>query len=211
LSCGFSYGILSSIQIGALDAVVVEKRKQMEQLEAAIHCRHCGNIGICRVKASYTYEIEVCRVPDDDFYPKDDEHEQRMWFLFQCTACSRPILAECVIPDRKKFGEIPEIFRHDIQYSELKPGFPVILFDEFSRDERILYPQNETNKDDWTWVLPAEVQRAYQSALKVQNVDAEAFAIMVGRTLEEICNAEKATGKRLNASKMIMRPEFVTE
>src|ERR1700730_4199390 len=156
----------------------------MERLEAPIHCRHCGNVGICRVKASYTFEINVSRVPDDYDYPPDDEYEQRMWFLFQCTACSRPILAECVIPDRKNFGETPEVFRHDIQHTEAKQDFPVILFDEFSPNERILYPQKENTEDDWTWVLPGRVRRAYQSALKVQSVNAEAFAIMIGRTLE---------------------------
>lgn len=169
----------------------------MEQLEAPIHCRHCGNIGICQVRASYTYEIDVNGVPDDTGYVNNSQDEQRMWFLFQCTACSRPILAECVIPEQEKFGEVPEVFKYGIQYSEIKPDFPVILFDEHSPNERILYPQKETGKDDWIDWLPSGVERAYRSALKVQTVDAEAFAIMVGRTLEEICDSEKATGNRL--------------
>lgn len=169
----------------------------MEQLESPIRCGHCGNVGICQVKASYTYEIEVNGIPDDYGYVNDSQDEQRMWFLFQCTACSRPILAECIVPERKKFGEVPEVFRRGIQYSEIKPDFPVILFDDHSPNERILYPQNEAVKGDWTWVLPDGVRHTYQAALKVQSVDAEAFAIMVGRTLEEICSAEKATGNRL--------------
>ncbi len=69
----------------------------MEQLEATIMCGHCGNVGNCKVKASYTYDILA---------EGADEHEQRMWFLFQCPACSRPILAECVIvvEEKENFG-----------------------------------------------------------------------------------------------------------
>ncbi len=47
------------------------------------------------------------------------------------------------------------------------------------------------------WMLPHKVSQAYRAALRVQKVDAGAFAIMVGRTLEEICYHEKAKGKVL--------------
>lgn len=163
----------------------------MEQLEAMIKCGHCGNVGNCRVQAKYTYEILV---------EASHEYDQRMWFLFQCPACSRPILGECAIVDREKFGELPEVFKCDLQYANGmagKAGDPAapMLFQEFSSSNKILYPQDKTI--EYQWMLPSGVYHAYHAALRVQKADARAFAIMVGRTLEEICRHEKVRGNVL--------------
>ena len=163
----------------------------MEQLEATIKCGHCGNVGNCKVQASYTFEILV---------EATGEYDQRMWFLFQCPACSRPILSECVIVEREKFGELPEVFKGDFHFAAGyagRVGDPAgpMLFEEFSSGNKILYPQDKTIEHQW--VLPYRVSLAYNAALRVQKADPGAFAIMVGRTLEEICRHEKAKGKVL--------------
>jgi hypothetical protein len=160
----------------------------MKQLEATIKCGHCGNVGICKVKASYTYDILV---------EATDEYEQRMWFLFQCSSCSRPILAESVILEKEKLGELPDIFKINIQLANGNAGDQAgpILFEYWSDNNKILYPQDKIIEDQW--MLPYRVAQAYSAALRVQKADAGAFAIMVGRTLEEICHNEKAKGKVL--------------
>lgn len=163
----------------------------MEQLEATIKCGHCGNVGNCKVQASYTYDILV---------EAADEYDQRMWLLFQCPACSRPILGECVIVEKEKFGELPEVFKCDIHFfdgSAGRAGDPAgpMLFEEFSDNNKILYPQDKTIEHNW--MLPHRVSLAYSAALRVKKADPGAFAIMVGRALEEICHHEKAKGKVL--------------
>lgn len=163
----------------------------MVQLKATIKCGHCGNVGNCIVRASYTFEILV---------KATDEYDQRTWFLFQCPACSRPILGESIFVEKEKFGELPEVFKCDLHFfggiaGHVGDPADPILFEEFSDDNKILYPQEKTIESQW--MLPYKVSLAYSSALKVQKIDAGAFAIMVGRTLEEICRYEKAKGKVL--------------
>ncbi|MFL5699369.1 MAG: DUF4145 domain-containing protein [Ktedonobacteraceae bacterium] len=46
--------------------------------------------------------------------------------------------------------------------------------------------------------MPEIVERRYAAALKVQYVEPNAFAVMVGKTLEAICNHEKIDGKTLS-------------
>jgi hypothetical protein len=130
----------------------------MEQLEATIKCGHCGNIGNCKVKASYTYDILV---------EAEGEYEQRMWFLFQCSACSRPILAESVLTNLEEFGKPPRVFEALCFYNG-NAGSPVaaMLFDEFSDDNKILFPQDKVIENRWT--LPYRVYQAYSAALRVQ-------------------------------------------
>ena len=45
--------------------------------------------------------------------------------------------------------------------------------------------------------LPEKVEKRYLSALKVQDIDPSAFAIMIGRTLEAVCNHEQVPGNNL--------------
>ena len=61
----------------------------------------------------------------------------------------------------------------------------------------ILYPSLKTPLSN----LPPLVERRYQAALKVRNIAPSACALLVGRTLEAVCNHEKAVGRTL-ADKM---------
>jgi hypothetical protein len=45
--------------------------------------------------------------------------------------------------------------------------------------------------------LPTQIQQAYEIALKVRVIDANAYAVLIGRILEMICEDRKATGKDL--------------
>lgn len=45
--------------------------------------------------------------------------------------------------------------------------------------------------------LPPQIQQAYEIALKVRIIDANAYAVLIGRILEMICEDRKSTGKNL--------------
>jgi len=46
--------------------------------------------------------------------------------------------------------------------------------------------------------LPAEINEAYYSALKVRNIDSNAFAVLLGRVLDRICIDKNAKGDSLH-------------
>jgi len=58
----------------------------------------------------------------------------------------------------------------------------------------ILYPVSR----DSLLGLPAKVEKAYLAALKVRNVDVNAYGVLIGRVLELICEDRFAKGKDLN-------------
>lgn len=45
--------------------------------------------------------------------------------------------------------------------------------------------------------LPIDIEKKYKAALKVRNIEPNACAVLVGRTLEAICNHEAAPGRTL--------------
>ena len=63
--------------------------------------------------------------------------------------------------------------------------------------------------DDWavSWLfpqpgtpvpgLPPEVDKAYEAALKVRNIDSNAYAVLLGRVLDKICIDRGAEGRSL--------------
>ena len=69
---------------------------------------------------------------------------------------------------------------------------------------------NDSNREEQTYEiiypvvkeglanLPEQIASSYQAALRVQHIEPSAFAVLIGRTLEAVCNYEKATGKDLN-------------
>ena len=57
----------------------------------------------------------------------------------------------------------------------------------------ILYPSTGLRLSG----LPHQIQQAYEKALKVRPIDANAYAVHIGRILEMVCEDRKATGKDL--------------
>jgi len=60
---------------------------------------------------------------------------------------------------------------------------------------RYLYPAS----NEKPLGLPPKIQRAYDAAIKVKNIDVNAYAVLIGRVLEMICEDRNASGKTLNA------------
>jgi hypothetical protein len=45
--------------------------------------------------------------------------------------------------------------------------------------------------------LPDKIEKSYRSSLEVRNINANAFGVLIGRTLELVCNDRKAKGRFL--------------
>jgi Domain of unknown function (DUF4145) len=71
-----------------------------------------------------------------------------------------------------------------IELTPDKPPFEV---------QRTLYPSIQTKLTN----LPQKIERAYTAAIKVKNIEPNACAVLVGRTLEAACNHEEAQGRTL--------------
>ena len=91
--------------------------------------------------------------------PPYTDEDYYIWSILICPSCHKPTLEEVY----------KSTFEQDIE------GWP--------SHTRILYPSLITKTEE----LPVPVKKAYEAALKVRNVEANAFAVLTGRTLETIC------------------------
>ena len=99
--------------------------------------------------------------------PYTDEAYFR-WLLLMCPSCRRPTLEEI----------------YTITSEQELEGWPV--------HESILYP-SKINLEGF----PETVKKSYEAALKVRNVEPNAFAVLIGRTLDNICRDRNAKGNTL--------------
>jgi hypothetical protein len=91
-----------------------------------------------------------------------------IWELCKCPACELPILRSYDWHSGYMDGS-------DIEY-------------------RLLYPLSEGVPRG----LPPRIDGGYRAALKVRNIDANAYGVLLGRVLELVCEDRKAEGKTLN-------------
>ena len=103
-------------------------------------------------------------------FPYTDEAYTK-WQLLLCPACRKVLLLE------KKW----DTFNIDFE-----TGYEV--------EEELLYPANIITTEG----LPEKVRKSFEAALRVRNVEPNAFAVLIGRTLEFICKDRNAKGKNLN-------------
>lgn len=73
--------------------------------------------------------------------------------------------------------------------------FNQIECDAFPSSLEIIYPSN----DQIPVGLPVSIEKAYITAIKVKQIDANAYGVLSGRLLEMICEDRKANGKNLNS------------
>lgn len=100
---------------------------------------------------------------------EETDEDQYRWEILVCCSCHRPTLEQS--------------FRTTFEQT----------LEEWPSHTEVLYPFERVKLTG----LPKSVQTAYDAALKVQGVDPNAFAVLVGRTLEVICNDRNATGDSL--------------
>jgi hypothetical protein len=104
----------------------------------------------------------------EDHSPNEYTVEVTEWVLLECQSCSMPAL----------------------QQNTLQAG---LLMKEAPRTTAIIYPLSRFS----LMGIPSSIEKQYQAALKVRNVEPSACAVLAGRTLEAICIYEKAGGKTL--------------
>ena len=102
--------------------------------------------------------------------PPYTDEDNFFWLIFVCPNCNKPILVE-------KFQSSFEI--------DIIEGWPI--------HEKTLYPFNQVNLRD----LPENISKSYEAALKVRHIEHNAFAVLIGRTLEMICQEKNAKGNNL--------------
>jgi hypothetical protein len=101
--------------------------------------------------------------------PPHTDEDYYFWSILLCPSCQKPTLEE--------------IFRSTFEQD----------MDFWPSHQRILYPAIHSTMEG----LPEIIKRNYEAALRVKNVEPNAFAVSIGRTLEAICKDRKASGKDL--------------
>jgi Domain of unknown function (DUF4145) len=146
----------------------------MNDTQKSMLCGNCGKQAVFTVRAEWKKD-EVAIIDS----PYNEGQDIITWRVLECTGCKSPTLAET--------KSLYSFVDH-----ELYAGVELI-----SSETIILYPGAKPAKTPLT-NLPETIEKKYQAALKVQDIEPSACAVLVGRTLEAVCNYEKATGKTLS-------------
>jgi hypothetical protein len=134
-----------------------------------LKCGHCGNRAPMDIVAEYYLSTKPTYNDPFDDYPYDYYHlEPERGYHYKLLLC-----LSCKQVTLWKY--------FDADYIE--------------EDIRIetLYPPEALKLSG----LPHQIQRAYEIALKVRVIDANAYAVLIGRILEMICDDRQAIGKNL--------------
>ena len=103
----------------------------------------------------------------------EDGYSGIWWAMFLCTTCRQP-----------SFWRYETV--HPGSQWEAENG-------DLTTNLLVMYPQGSR-----LTFLPAAIQKNYDKALKVKNIEPSSFAVMAGRTLEAVCNDQKAEGSSLH-------------
>lgn len=132
------------------------------------NCYHCGNKGLLNIVGTYEQNLGG---PIYDEYGRQvdyDLEEYRKFYLLQCPVCKNVTLFE--------------------KYSCVMIDPPVI-------ESEILYPRNKISND--IEGVPSHIRSAFESALKVKNIDDSVCLLSLRRALEAICKDKNAEGNNL--------------
>jgi hypothetical protein len=143
-----------------------------------MRCGHCGKETRFEVRAEGT-RGGIISVDDLMKHSEYDGETVTTWLVLECNLCHEPtLLEEAVMYEIDTYVEIPGVIKQRIIPSKAS--------------ESILYPRKTPLAG-----LPEEIAMRYLKALKVQDVEPSVFAVMIGRTLEAVCNHEQVPGRNL--------------
>lgn len=140
--------------------------------EKVLTCHHCGNKTVMKEVAQYQYNDheEIWEYSFDPYRPIHVITYTKEWHLFLCPVCIKVTLESV-----------------DYNSEETEPsGKPIY-------SEKLLYPFETMEKNN----IPPNVAGAYESALKVRQIDGAICAIAIRRTLEMMCKDKGEEGKNL--------------
>jgi hypothetical protein len=138
-------------------------------------CPHCNNLIEPKKVAEYKHVVEYGKDPAG-YYTEADIYN---WYILLCPICEKPIFIE-------HFGRTVD------QYEEPNDlGRPVSVW---PTKLTIHYPKPDYDLEG----LPEKVRREYEEALKVRNINRNAYAVLIGRVLDSVCFDKGASGKDLS-------------
>jgi Domain of unknown function (DUF4145) len=132
-----------------------------------LRCRHCGNYAPMNIATSYYLSTKPESYCPEDEYYYDNEPDQG--YTYELLLC-----LACKKVTLREYFEHDFMEPEDIKLETLYPPQGVKLF-----------------------YLPSSVQKAYEAALKARAIDANAYAILLGRMLEVVCEDRKVKGEKL--------------
>lgn len=141
--------------------------KEKTEFTKPLKCDHCGNIGPMEIACSRSKTT----TDSASWTMADGEEAVESWD--QTTTYLLFICQACHRPI-------------------LKVGYWDERFPEDSY-EKLLYPQPDTTGAG----LPQLVRREYDAASKVRSINANAYAVLLGRVVDKVCEDRKATGDSL--------------
>jgi Domain of unknown function (DUF4145) len=144
--------------------------KEKQQTTEFLKCRHCGNYAPMEIATTYYLSTKPEAYDDyDEYYnPYTPEMEQGYNYTLFLCLACKNVTLQ--------------------QYFDYDSSDPEDITVE------TLYPQQGIKLS----YLPSLVQKAYEAALKARGIDANAYAILLGRMLEIVCEDRKVKGKDLN-------------
>jgi len=143
--------------------------KEKQEFTPAIRCDHCGNMGPMEIGARHSRsETQTESIEVDE-----GEYNEYSWD--ETTTHILLVCQACHRPTLK------------VEHCD----------DRMGPDEsvtRILYPRPDTMGT----VLPTTVRSEYEAAVKVKPINANAYAVLLGRVFDKVCLDRKASGRSLS-------------
>lgn len=142
--------------------------KLKKEHTSKIKCPHCGNIAPMEIIAKHS---NIRTVSDSDDTEEDSWEwaEGEIYRLLCCQGCGKVVLQRNYYDSRYDDYDVAEAFR-------------------------TLYPQPDTMPK----VLPHPVKSEYDAAIAVKPINANAYAVLLGRVFDKVCEDRKADGKTLS-------------
>lgn len=137
-----------------------------------IQCYHCGNKTLMNVKCEINQRFGGVQVNFDDEHEMQEDYK---WKLLSCPVCH--------------FLTLYQIYTDESMQIEKNGDM------EQQYEYQIIYPENRMILNE----APKEVASAFESALKIKNIDRQICLISLRRTLELICKEKCAKGRTLEA------------
>ncbi|MDD5606087.1 MAG: DUF4145 domain-containing protein [Patescibacteria group bacterium] len=131
-------------------------------------CPHCSNTAPQRLLLAHSCEEEFYTMEGDVAGP-----EPMTYYVAECETCHKLLIYKAGVIDMSQGSLINE--------------------DNFTHG-RLVFPRQEIIDSK---LVPPKIRACYQGALKVKNIEPNAFAGQVRRTLEAICIDRSASGSDL--------------
>lgn len=137
--------------------------------EKVITCFHCGNQTLMKEVDKYIHK-ETDDIYDDEGNTINQYYYQKTWRLYFCPVCKNVTLFS------EEFDNVEVDFKGETEVTTKQ-----------------LYPYESVEMRN----IPSTVANAYESALKVREIDGAICAIAIRRTLEMMCKDKGEEGKNL--------------